>query len=606
MLYLKYLVSLFLLFNLLGAQEIDISKSKEISILKNSQVYITKSDLKLKDLNSSKFAKYSSDIVNAELSKKHIWVKFTLKNSSNKALKKSLVITSPIVEEVSLYEGSDKPKLHGVNFKHTNYETLYPIYHFKFKPNEKKEFILHLHSKLTPLTFKLLAVDSNSYLLKDKKHQFIDTLLIGFVLALAVYSLLVFLYVRDISYFYYSLYLLLLIFQQFSYLGLTQIYLPWWLVQIDIKIPVLKVGALIIASALFAIHFLKAKSIQWLYKIYKFFIVIVALEMIFLNLKPFYSFKTLIVTGFIYIIFNLFAGFVSYFKGNKEARLFILGFGIVFVSYVAIITDALGCSNLMQKYQNVLIYGTAIEALILSLAFADRYIILQKAKEATDKKLLRELEDRKNVIETKVLEQTLELNQALKTKELLIKEIHHRVKNNLQIILSMIRMHSRDISDKTVCKKLSDLENRINAIAKTYSMLLTTDDLEYIDMQKYIQSLAKDVEEIYEDAKHEVDIILEVEAKMPLKQAIYVGLIINELVTNAYEYAFNNSSGVIKILLHQKANYYLLVVEDTGDGDIPKEESYGMGLKLINTLIKYQLEGSYTIEGKSFVVEFKA
>ena len=606
MLYLKYFISLFLLFNLLGAQEIDISKSKELSILKNSHVYISKKDLKLKDLNSSKFAKYSSDVINVELSKKHIWVKFTLKNGSNKALSKSLVITSPIVEEVSLYEGNKKPKLHGVNFKHSNYETLYPIYHFKFKPNEKKEFILHLHSELTPLDFKLLVANSSSYLLKDKKHQFIDTLLIGFVLALAVYSFLVFLYVRDISYFYYSLYLLLLIFQQFSYLGLTQIYLPWWLVQIDIKIPVLKIGALIIASALFAVSFLKAKSIQWLYSVYKFFMLLVLVEMLVFNLKPFYSFKAMIYTGFAYIIFNLFAGFVSYYKGNKEARLFIVGFGIVFVSYIAIIFDSLGFSSTMQKYQNILIYGTAIEALILSLAFADRYIILQKAKEASDKKLLKELEDRKNVIESKVLEQTLELNQALKTKELLIKEIHHRVKNNLQIILSMIRMHSRDIDDEIVYKKLSDLENRINAIAKTYSMLLTTDNLEYIDMQKYIESLVDDITQIYDNTEHEIDTIIEVEAKMPLKQAVYVGLIVNELVTNAYEYAFNSSSGIVKIILHQKGNYYLLVVEDTGDGVIASEENYGVGLKLINTLIRYQLEGEYTIVGKSFIVEFKA
>lgn len=194
----------------------------------------------------------------------------------------------------------------------------------------------------------------------------------------------------------------------------------------------------------------------------------------------------MIMTGALFIIFNLFAAIHTFRNGHKEARLFIVGFGIVFVSYMMIIADALGFTSIMQYFQNILMWGTAVEAFVLSLAFADRYQILKDAKEQSDVRLLHESLKREELVGKEVEKKTDELNKALRNRETLLKEVHHRVKNNLQVILSMIRIQTNSADDEKTKETFMELQNRINTIAKTYMMLVEGEDLEHVDMDEYL------------------------------------------------------------------------------------------------------------------------
>lgn len=430
----------------------------------------------------------------------------------------------------------------------------------------------------------------------DRFQQLVDILLIGFVLALMLYSFILYFYTKDKSYLFYSFYLFALIYQQFTYLGLTQIYMPLSLIAIDAQIPVFKVNLLVITAALFAMHFLKTRYLGKLHKVYKLFIAISVLEIALLSNAHFYNLYIVIFTGALFIFFNLIAGVIAYKNGNKQARLFIVGFSIVCFSYLLIILDAIGVTSIMQEYQNILMFGTAFEALILSLAFADRYIILQKEKANVDAQILQESTNRANMIQNEVINKTKELNTALETKELLLKEVHHRVKNNLQIILSMIRLQNDNIKDPLVSEKFTNLENRINAISKTYNMLLIKDNLEEIDMQEYVESLLPDIQESVNDYHQDIKIVTDIQAKIPLKESVYIGLILNELVTNAYKYAFDDKEGHISITLKQSKQDYLLIIEDDGKGYDSDKKPKSLGLKLIHTLIYNQLEGTMDIE----------
>ena len=93
------------------------------------------------------------------------------------------------------------------------------------------------------------------------------------------------------------------------------------------------------------------------------------------------SAEYIIVLALVYLFFNFIAGVLSYLNGVKEARLFVLGFGIVAICYSIAILDALGVVSIIEKQPNIVLYATAIEALILSVAFADRYTILEKEKQ---------------------------------------------------------------------------------------------------------------------------------------------------------------------------------------------------------------------------------
>jgi two-component sensor histidine kinase len=577
---------------------IDVTKGEQLSLLENSTVYFSEEQLTVQEvLNEDQFETYHKPYINIGASRKTIWIKLQLQNPTEKPVEKVLILTSPLLETITLYNGNDlsNPIIKGVSNISKDHTTLYPFYTIELAGYTSQEYYLKIRSLYEPVDFRLRIEDKNRYLAEDRAQQFINILLIGMVLALMIYSFLVSFYTKDKSYSFYSFYLFFLIYQQMTYLGLTQIYFPTYFILIDIKIPVIKIGILVITAALFAMYFLKTKQKPLLNKIYKFFILLVLLEMFILSLPGMYNLDIVIITGAFFIIFNLTASIISYLQGYKQARLFIVGFSIVFFSYLLIILDALGLTSIMQDFQNILMFGTAFEALILSLAFADRYVILQNEKEEVDARILIESKERAAIIENEVVKKTDELNHALKTKELLLEEVNHRVKNNLQVILSIIRLQNNEIEDEDVKEKFISLENRINAIAKTYNTLLVKGDLVEIDMQEYIDSLLADIQETLDHEEQQISIKTDIDVMIPLRESVYIGLIINELVSNAYKYAFDDDKGKISISLHHDKDDYLLIIEDNGKGFVQKETNTTLGLKLIHTLIYDQLGGDMKV-----------
>jgi len=261
------------------------------------------------------------------------------------------------------------------------------------------------------------------------------------------------------------------------------------------------------------------------------------------------------------------------------------------------IFDALGLISVMYKYPNIVMYSIAIEALILSLAFTDHYIILRDAKEMSDKRLVETLESSKKVIEKEIELQTNELCIALEDKKLLLQELQHRTKNNLQLILSLVRMQISS-SDDIAREKLSTLEGRIRSISKADEILYLKDDLQQIDMDEYISKLCSDIYDC-NDSGHIKFIIDADMIYMPLREAGYLGLAINELVTNSIKYA-NVDDIVIVIDMQKNIDNYILNVRDNGVGyNYMQEEGSGLGLVLVKTLIENQLDGSMQVENKN-------
>jgi len=600
--HIKNFKIIFLLFILLStfseANTVDISQNKEISLLENSAVYISDGNVTIqKILNENLFETYKKDIINIGASGKTIWIKIKLHNPAQNSVEKLLILTSSLLEHITLYEKEklNTPIFKGVSHISKEHTTLFPYYNIHLDANASQVYYLKVRSLYEPVDFSLRLQDKHQFLAQDRKNQFVNIMLIGLVFGLMIYSFIVSFYLKDKSYRYYSFYLFFLVYQQLTYLGLTQIYFPPYLIVIDIAIPVLKINMLIITSTLFAMYFLKINQRPMLHKIYQFFILLAILEMIILSIPSLYNLNIVILTGALFIVFNLFAGIISYLQGYTQARLFIVGFSIVFASYVLMILDALGITSIMQGFQNILMFGTAFEALILSLAFADKYVILQREKEEVDKRILMEFGHRNAIVKQEVLKKTQELNAALEVKELLVKEVHHRVKNNLQMILSIIRLQNDEIEDKHVSQKFVDLESRINAISKTYNMLLAKDDLEEINMQEYINSLLADVHNIFDTLEQQICFRTNINGLIPLRESVYIGLIVNELVSNAYKYAFDGDIGFITISLHQDKNQCVLTVEDDGKGFVLDKKTKTLGLKLIHTLVYDQLGGEMEV-----------
>lgn len=196
-------------------------------------------------------------------------------------------------------------------------------------------------------------------------------------------------------------------------------------------------------------------------------------------------------------------------------------------------------------------------------------------------------------------------------KETLIKEIHHRVKNNLQLISSIIYLKLLSIEQKDIRTFLEDTRQKIRSIALIHERLLQTENLDKVEMSDYLGKLIHDLRMTY----FRDDLTLEIKTDIQMMTigidtAIICGLIVNELLTNSIKHAFTSrASGTIVIGFQAKGNEHLLVVSDDGISlpeNIGPGQSNSFGMQLIDVFIK-QLNGSLEIErekGTKFLIRF--
>ena len=576
------------------------------NLLNRSDVFITDKNLAVEEVDSL-LQPYTKMSINTGMSAQEIWIRFSLDKQNRLKKRLTIYLSSPIIEKLTIYKKSKEGYKLYKRYKYLQRDDQSTFTHFSIANQDiNRTFLLHIEPLYMPMDFSLKAISQSDFREKSLNYIAENIALFGFIFALALYSFILYFFTKDKSFVYYSFYLFFLIWHQFTYVGMTAIFTPYSFVLFDSKVANLKIGLLMLSSILYAVNFLKVKEKSTIYRLYLFYFLIVV-GVIGAAATIGLSAEYIVVVALLYIFFNFIAGVIAYRDGVKEARLFIVGFGIVAICYTVAILDALGYISVVEQKPNILLYATAVEALILSIAFADRYMILQKEKQELNALHLQESHNRRKIIEEKVIEKTKRLDAALKAKEMLIKEVHHRVKNNLQIILSMLRMQSMSSKNPEVKKKLKDLENRINAIAKSYEMLLVTEDIEKVDMKKYILTLVRDISQAYNFVKYNIKVISDIDATLPLKQAVYIGLIINELITNAFEHGeAMEPESRIYIRFKKAGEFYELIVEDNCSGMIPTDKKeFGLGLKFIDALVRNQLEGEYTINKKRVTIRLK-
>ncbi|MBF0516989.1 MAG: PAS domain S-box protein [Nitrospirae bacterium] len=207
----------------------------------------------------------------------------------------------------------------------------------------------------------------------------------------------------------------------------------------------------------------------------------------------------------------------------------------------------------------------------------------------------------RNITEKKKAEDKIRL--SLKEKDLLLGEIHHRVKNNLTVISSLLRMQSYSIDDATSLRIFRETENRISSISAVHEMLYRCTDMTSVDVSSYIDKLIRTLYETYVDKLSGVRLITDVDkVSLGIDLAIPCGLMINELLTNAAKYAFpDGGTGQIYIALHPSPDGTIeLIVADDGVG-IPKSldiwHTPTLGWQLITGIATTQLGGELELNG---------
>jgi two-component sensor histidine kinase/HAMP domain-containing protein len=292
----------------------------------------------------------------------------------------------------------------------------------------------------------------------------------------------------------------------------------------------------------------------------------------------------------------------------------------IFISSIVVIVVSLFIARSITRPVHLLVKGTEEigrgnldyrtevkskdELSILSQAFNEMVKNLREITASRDE-LNEEITERKKAEET--------LKQSIKEKELLMKEIYHRVKNNLAVVISLLRLQSGKIDDVKAKEVFIESENRVKAMSMIHERLYHSHDLSSINFSEYIRKLAIQLFQNYKFDSSKVKLSIDVpDVTIDIDTMISCGFIVNELISNAFKYAFpENREGELTVKLQKVSEHeYILIIKDNGVGfpeelDFRNTDSFGMQLL---TLLTYQIGGILELNregGTEFKIAFK-
>ena len=207
---------------------------------------------------------------------------------------------------------------------------------------------------------------------------------------------------------------------------------------------------------------------------------------------------------------------------------------------------------------------------------------------------IRDITDRKQAEEG--------IRASLREKEILLRELHHRVKNNMQVISGLLDLQARSSGNPELIEMLNKSQSRIRSMALVHEQLYASKDLARIDMVGYVRALSQELFQAYKIDPRKIDLIVPTDGNVyvDISKAIPCGLILNELVSNALKHSFpSNGPGELRIIIHETKNKEIeIIVRDNGLGlpdDVDIQQPRSMGLYLVNGLVKKQLEGQIEV-----------
>ncbi|MCU0324613.1 MAG: tetratricopeptide repeat protein [Spirosomaceae bacterium] len=188
----------------------------------------------------------------------------------------------------------------------------------------------------------------------------------------------------------------------------------------------------------------------------------------------------------------------------------------------------------------------------------------------------------------KLKDKNLKIESQSKQLSNLMKELHHRVKNNLAMVSSLLSIQSKKLEDKEAAKAVREGQLRVQAMSMIHQKLYNTDDIATLNMQQYLQELAENLIQIYGFSKSEFNLEIRTEnPELDIDLAIPIGLIVNELVTNAMKYAYNDTPKPSLNINFKNLNGIFLRIKDNGKGfDLSKKSKSGFGQEMIKGLTK--------------------
>jgi len=539
-----------------------------------------------------------------------VWIYVRVNNNEKKQLSNIIQFTYPLHDFIDVYI-YDKNKLSEhyltgdlTKFQTRKIRTSKFIIPYTIESNETKIIIFKINSQ-SALNIEMNFLSQNEYLSKLNNENILYGIYYGAVLIMLLYNLILFFIIKEKVYLYYVAFHFINLFVQLGLNGFAFEYFYPTYPQINaVFIPVtFALSNFYIIK--FALNFLEFQIFKT--KLSKYFQLLSSLSIVALFLAfilPYSIIIVLIVLLSMLTVLSLFITGLYILKQYKTdaSKFFVIAWSFMLVGILLEEAHNLGLlpSSFITSYGAQI--GAFIELTLLSIALAYRYntLFVSLTKTKSDLAALNQALEQKVQQRTKSLdEKNKRLYLEVTNKNILLRELYHRVKNNLQIISSLLSLQSKRIKDKEATILFLESISRIKSIAMIHEKLYASDNLQVISMQQYTQDLIDELQQSFSDKDIQFKIMCDT-IHLNLEVGVPVGLIINELITNSLKYAFMDTQKdkiiTIKMICNNDKSYTLTISDNGIGADISTIKS-GFGFKLLEFLASYQLKGKIETDG---------
>jgi two-component sensor histidine kinase len=545
-----------------------ISIYASTDILKQSEIFIdTNNKYTIDTISTAKFTPSNISKINIGYTDSTIWIKFSITNETTKNINKVLLVDNYIMDNIILftenknsYKKEEKGVLHDRNFQNI----INHYFDIEINPNETKNYYLKISSISTAIFFKVQLMKKDELYKQEMIHQLILTIFLSALAILIIYNLFIFLFTKDLAYLYYIFYLIFTELYILSASGMCLYIYPVEFEKTDAFLTIFYIGFSTIASLLFSREFLQIKNYKKIDFIFKTIIILIIFIIVFTS-PEFYPLEEVNVLLLFSLFFMVGSSYYLHFKKVQNAKYIFIGWTIALIGWVMHGSFNSNLFSLVNYFPYFFEICMIIEAILFSIALSAK------------------------------LNKTKELEIAVNKSEILTKELHHRVKNNMQFIISMYRLKLSKLMDKKLSSILNEIELTIQAMSATHEMLYAKSDLKKIDTKEYFESLITRISKSFN--LKEIKIKTDIDTKLGIDQSIALGIILNELITNSLKYAFVDRKGEINISLKTFDKKYELTYKDNGVGFDKEDTKKSFGLRLINNLVRDELKGSLEVDG---------
>lgn len=608
---MKYLISIFLFINFLHANSsallledgFSFNENFEISYLKDSS-----NSLNIQEVSNSNYFQKHSNKFSLGYLKDTVWIKVDLKNISSKE-DFILSINEHFYEKANMYYFDKSKNLwktlkNGVftPIKQRDIQTSKLAFNFKIQQNSSQTIFVELKAKYP--YFGNIAVYSKDYFFASRILN-IDSFFIlqfGILLIIIIFNLFLWISLKEKVYIYYVGYTFFALVYLINISGL--------LIYFDLQHYMYKlhfsVSLCIIFLALFSIEYFEAnkyfKASVFVIKILILLLFLFAFMMVAVSYSPWNNFMNHIIT--LILITLIVSSIKIYRKGQYFLKYYIFAISIYFSSAIIFILFLTGILEYNYFYRYAYLYFLSLEIIVFALILSNRYNIIKNEQIKTQNELISLQINQNKLLENEVEKKTLKLTKLVKERELLVKEVFHRVKNNFHVITAFLWFESKKDDNK---HRFIELINRIKSMSLIHEYLCNSKDLIDINLKEYIDELVKTIIQTYSIPTLKINTNIE-NINLEFENIMSLGVVVNEIISNSIKHHPKEKAIILDINCYKKSDSVILIIVDNGLGFDENIQKTGLGLELIKDFINKLPNAKYSFykeNGTVFELSFK-